>query len=104
MAATAKNSNGKSDPVSVEDLSLQVEILKNDIATLTQSLGNYTKGMGAAAAENAQAKASEAASLGAEKITEAQMKTEEFVRAQPATSLGLAAGLGFLIGMMTARR
>ena len=32
------------------------------------------------------------------------MRAEEFVRSQPTTALGIAAGIGFLFGLVTARR
>lgn len=100
----AENSPGKSKDVSIEDLSNQIEVLKADISGLTSTIANYTKAKSAEASATAKVKAREAVDAGHEKVLEAQLHAEDFVRTQPATALGLAAGLGFLIGMFTARR
>ena len=34
----------------------------------------------------------------------AQLQAEEFLKTQPGTASGIAAGLGFLVGLITARR
>ncbi|UWR26643.1 DUF883 C-terminal domain-containing protein [Sulfitobacter sp. S223] len=90
--------------VSVEDLSAQITTLKNDLATLTQTMAD----LGAAKTNEAKKAAAKTAedlhSAGRDKILEAQLQAEDFVQKQPATSLGLAAGLGFLVGILTARR
>jgi ElaB/YqjD/DUF883 family membrane-anchored ribosome-binding protein len=78
---------------SVEDLSKQIDALKNDLSALTQTLADY-----------GVAKSETAANAAKDKALEAQLHAEEFIRTQPATSLGLAAGLGFLVGLITARR
>ena len=108
MASSAKSSstNGhisKSD-LSLEDLSKQIEILKSDISSLTSTLGEYAKSKGAEATDTAKAKAQKVAETGRDKAVEAQLHAEEFIRTKPATALGIAAGLGFLIGMITSRR
>lgn len=93
-----------SSTVTVEDLSAQIDTLKNDLSALTQTLSD----LGAAKAKEAKNAASEGAAhlqnAGRDKILEAQLQAEDFVHKQPATSLGLAAGLGFLVGILTARR
>jgi ElaB/YqjD/DUF883 family membrane-anchored ribosome-binding protein len=78
---------------SIDDLAAQIETLKSDLSKLTHSLSDYGVAKTEAAAASAR-----------DKATEAQLHAEEFVRTQPATSIGLAAGLGFLVGMITARR
>lgn len=105
MATQSKTANGgnKSD-VSIEDLSAQIEVLKSDISSLTSALGNYGKSKGEAAAESAKRTAQQARSAGEEKLLESQAQAEDFIRKQPATALGIAAGVGFLIGLVTARR
>lgn len=107
MANTSKttvNGNGTHENISVQDLSEQLEILKNDIAGLSTTLGEYTRAKGHEATATAKAKAHDLAEGGREKALEAQMQAEEFVRTQPASALGIAAGLGFLVGVFTARR
>ncbi|MBB3992449.1 ElaB/YqjD/DUF883 family membrane-anchored ribosome-binding protein [Sulfitobacter undariae] len=98
----ANASNGKN--VSVEDLSAQMEILRNDLSNLTQTLSDYGVSKSAEATRYAKATAADLEAAGRKKASEAQAQAEEFVHNQPATSLGIAAGIGFLVGMMTARR
>ncbi|MEH6648147.1 DUF883 family protein [Sulfitobacter sp.] len=83
----------------MEDLSAQIATLKSDLANLTQTMADLgaAKTTEAKTAENLQ-------NAGRDKILEAQLQAEDFVQKQPATSLGIAAGLGFLVGMITARR
>lgn len=104
MAKATVNGNSNHENVSVQDLSEQLEILKKDIAGLSATLGEYTRAKGHEATATAKAKAQELATDGREKALEAQMQAEEFVRNQPASALGIAAGLGFLVGLFTARR
>ena len=89
---------------SLEDLSAQIDILKNDIATLTTSVGEYSKSKGRAAADSARSTANDLATSGRVKALETQDAAEEFVREQPAAALGIAAGLGFLVGLIATRR
>lgn len=105
MSSTQAKKNGRAtSDVSVQDLSEQIQILKDDISALTSSLGDFTVDTGKQAAATAQAKAEDAAEMGRKKAIETQQKAEDFITTQPATALGLAAGIGFLVGMMTARR
>ncbi|NNK15922.1 MAG: DUF883 family protein [Sulfitobacter sp.] len=108
MASTAKSSsaNGRAskNDISIEDLSNQIEILKSDISSLTDTLGEFAKAKSAEVGETAKVKAQKVADAGREKALEAQLHAEDFVRTQPAAALGLAAGLGFLVGIITSRR
>lgn len=93
-----------SKDVTVEDLSTQIAILKDDIAALTGSVSEFGKTTTRDAANQAKAAASEYANLGKEKAVEAQKTAEDFIRTQPAAAMGVAAGVGFLIGLISARR
>ena len=90
--------------VSVEDLSTQIDILKTDLSNLTQALSEYGISKSHEASQTAKDAASQVSAASRKKAYEAQAQAEEFVHSQPATALGIAAGLGFLIGMMTARK
>ena len=103
MAKVETPLNGNNS-VSVEDLSAQIDILKNDLSTLTHSLSEYGISKSYDAKRAAQQTAADLHAAGRQTAREAQKQAEDFVHNQPATSLGLAAGLGFLVGMMTARR
>ncbi|QFU10203.1 hypothetical protein PARPLA_00232 [Rhodobacteraceae bacterium THAF1] len=84
---------------STEDLQRQVEMLKSDISKLTESLGDYGRTKGREAQAEARRRADELRS-------EAQAKyddVESYVRENPAQALGIAAGIGLLIGMLSRR-
>ena len=100
LSADTSNSSN----VTVEDLSSQMEILKKDIAALTSSLGDYGKTKSQQMTRQAKDAVNDATTAGRVRALEAQASAEEFVRTQPATALGIAAGIGFLVGIVTARR
>lgn len=104
MAKANASLNGSNKSISVEDLSAQIDVLKNDLSTLTQALSEYGMSKSQDAKRAAQQTAADLQTAGRDKAREAQAQAEDFVHNQPATSLGLAAGLGFLVGMITARR
>ncbi len=79
--------------ITVDDLAAQIDTLKSDLSKLTHTLADFGVAKTEAATASAKMKA-----------TEAQLQAEDFVRTQPATSIGLAAGLGFLVGMIASRR
>lgn len=88
----------------VSDLADQVSILKDDIANLTSALTEFGKAKTNEAAKTAQQKTTELAEASQAKALEAQAQAHEFVKAQPATALGLAALAGFAFGFLTSRR
>lgn len=112
MAETAKaaaQSKAKTDPTT-EDLARQVEALKADISRLTESLGEYGRATGRRYRTEAQRRASglrrEAESRADQLRHEAEDRydeIEQYVQANPATALGIAAGIGLLVGLMTRR-
>ena len=104
MAKANASLNGSNKAASVEDLSEQIDILKNDLSNLTQALSDYGVAKSNDAKRAAQQTAAEVQNASRDAARKAQAQAEEFVHNQPATSLGLAAGIGFLVGMMTARR
>ena len=108
MASTTQpkpaNGSPKAEAASLEDLSNQIAILKKDIASLTSSLGSYGKATAENAADTARSTAQDLTEMGRLKAMETQIRAEEFVRTQPTTALGIAAGIGFLVGLVTARR
>lgn len=96
---------------STAELQEQILALKTDIAELTASLGRYGK----AQTEALKAQARDGLRMVSEKGTEGIVaasdyagqkyaETENYVRANPATAVGIAAGVGFLVGLLTARR
>tara|TARA_R110002072_G_scaffold1309_11_gene10711 strand:- start:329 stop:649 length:321 start_codon:yes stop_codon:yes gene_type:complete len=102
--ATATNRKKSNHDVTVDDLSEQIAVLKSDIAALTNTLGAYGKAKTTEATETAKDTVDDLAAAGRVKAIETQKQAEEFIRTQPATALGIAAGVGFLVGLITARR
>lgn len=109
MARTT--TNGSAQETTVADLSDQIETLRKDLSDLTGTISDFGKSKRANLTEAAAHKIDEAREKGihaAEAVTarakDVQEQANDFVKAQPATALGIAAGLGFLVGMLNARR
>lgn len=107
----ARTSTNGSEEVSTTDLTQQVETLRSDLAGLTEIIADLGKAqgerLGAAAAEKvkqAQDAGKAAADVAAERAELARMQSTDFIRTQPATALGVAVGVGFLIGWMSGRK
>lgn len=110
--ATATTANGKAKSnLSSEDLESQIAALKADVAALTGTL----KGMGVQQGEALKASAMDSASAlrkrGEETAAEVQKTAQEYyataetrVRDNPAAAVGIAAGVGFLAGLILNRR
>lgn len=80
-----------------EDLSRQVDALKADIARLAETLGDYGKAKSDHYRTEAQRRAEDLRA-------EAQGRLEDvevYVRQNPAQALGIAAGVGLLIGLFS---
>lgn len=109
MARTATLAASKE--TSVADLAAEIQTLRDDLGSLTGTLSELTKVKGhevthlaAQKADAVQQKATEVAGFVSARAKDAQDQAEDFVQKQPATALGIAAGVGFLVGMMSARR
>lgn len=94
-----------------EDMSLQMMVLREDIAQLTAAVAEYGKAQGMNLKSAATQKAAGLAQAGTEtaaavkhKAEDAYSEAENAVRANPAAAVGIAAGVGFLVGMLATRR
>jgi ElaB/YqjD/DUF883 family membrane-anchored ribosome-binding protein len=101
----------KAADISTAELQAQIATLKNDIAELTSAVGRFGKAQSEALKAQARAGIRSVAEKGMDGVSAAQdlaaekyAETEDYVRAHPATSVGVAAALGFLVGLVTARR
>lgn len=99
------------DDTDTSDVGAQLEVLRDDIATLTHIIGDLAKTKGNEAVSTARAKASDLRDSAADhaetarlQALELQDRAGDFVRTQPATALAMAAGLGFLIGFFGSRK
>lgn len=107
MASTLQKLNKSPETA---DVSEQLATLRSDIATLTQTISDLTKSKGDEALNTAKSKLSDARDQAAEAsetprlmAMELQDKTDAFIKNQPAAALGIAAGVGFLVGFLGSR-
>ncbi len=108
--AQAKSSTS-SGSASVEDLAVQIETLKGDIAGIAEILADLGTEKRAQATARVRDAASEVKAHGEQHLKDAQNYAEDLsaqatdaVRRQPAMAVGIAVGVGFLIGLVTSRR
>lgn len=94
-----------------DDLHAQITILRNDIASITDTLGAMAKAQKDGMAEAAQKRFNDARARGADALSTAQAQAaalneqaHEFVHEKPALSLGMAAALGFVVGILSTSR
>ncbi|APX13050.1 DUF883 family protein [Tateyamaria omphalii] len=115
----AQVKNGKTD---TSDVTAQIEVIKSDIAALTALMGDMASQRAEGAKANAAGMADKVKQTAADQATLAQLraqemgasartaaedgyaKTEEAIRQQPAMAVGIAASVGFLIGLLATRR
>ncbi len=109
--ARAQASNGKDATPSADDLANQIATLKSDLADLTSLIGDMGAAQGERAKEKVQEKVDAARDAGAAHLADAKIQAQklgaeanDFVVRQPAMALGIAAGIGFLVGMLGARK
>ncbi|MCE8006131.1 DUF883 domain-containing protein [Aestuariivita sp.] len=109
--ARAQTTNGKTSTPDTSDLAAQIETLKTDLANLTSMIGEIGTAQSERAKGAIQDKLEGARETGAARVADAKdqaaklgAEANDFVVRQPATALGIAAGIGFLIGMLGARR
>lgn len=93
------------------DVNQQMAVLREDIANLTAAVADYGKAQGLHLKSAAAQKAADVAQSSAEKAAAmkhqaevAYSDAENAVRANPAAAVGIAAGIGFLVGMIATRR
>lgn len=93
------------------ELSDQLETLRADIAGLKSTMAEYGRAQGTHLRAVASEKVNEAAAKGAAKADELRdaanktyADTEDAVRQNPAAAVGIAAGLGFVVGLLMSRR
>lgn len=108
--ARAETNGSKSDP-STAELQHQLDALRQDIANLGTALGEYGRAQGqhlkSAATDQAQflrAKGEEGVARAQKSATDAYQNAENSVRENPAAAVGIAAALGFVVGLVAGRR
>ncbi len=109
--ARATVSNGKSSEVAAADLAEQIETIRTDLNHLTTLMTDLGKTKAADLSkaarekvETAKAKGQESAEMLKGHASDLQDQAHDFVQRQPATALGVAAGIGFLVGFLSHRK
>ena len=107
----ASKSNGLSSTTSSEDVAKQIAALQADIAALTETVGDYGKTKAAELRGAAKEKGEDIRQKGEEHYeamkghaADLNAQANDFVAQKPAMALGIAAGVGFLVGMLSTRR
>ncbi|WP_380058016.1 YqjD family protein [Falsihalocynthiibacter sp. SS001] len=94
-----------------EDIAKQLDALKSDMKELSDTLAALGKAKGEELSNEAKAKANAAVAKGNEELERLRGHAQtlnddarEYVNKNPATSLGIAAAVGFAVGLLTSRR
>jgi ElaB/YqjD/DUF883 family membrane-anchored ribosome-binding protein len=94
-----------------QELSAQIATIKNDIASLTELLGDIGARRKDETVEAAKARAERLRENASAQFSDAQVQASEArdqaldaIRRQPGTSIAVAVGIGFLAGILTGRR
>ncbi|WP_112323569.1 hypothetical protein [Oceanibium sediminis] len=93
MAATQSSKQSANGEVTVHELSEQIDQLKTEIGELTANIGRYSRQQGEHQLEAVQSA-----------VKALPDEAANVVRERPVAALGLALGLGVIVGMMTGRR
>lgn len=112
MAQTTMTNGAPNDaPKDYKDLTDQVATLKKDLAGITDLLGEIGARRKDETIAAARARAAELRARGEDTLTEAQLRAEDMqeqayaaIRRQPGTAIGIAVGVGFLVGLLTSRK
>lgn len=99
MASTTTK-NGKGSSVTQQDLADQIAQIKGDIADLSDLLAQG----GAESAQKLKGKAQEGVQAAQDRAEDLGEQAQRFVSEKPGTALGIAAGIGFLVGFLGARK
>jgi ElaB/YqjD/DUF883 family membrane-anchored ribosome-binding protein len=86
-----------------EDLLAQFQVLREDVSRLTQSAASAAEGRGRRMASDISDGVSQAVHYVERKGTDAEADLQRSVATHPLVALGLAAGIGILIGAMIRR-
>jgi len=95
----------------LEDLSRQIEALRADLTGLAETLKALGLAQTRAAADEVRSRAENARAAGAQQVEELQARldamlgeADKLARDRPVTAMGIAAGFGFLFGLLLGRR
>ncbi|MDO5758199.1 MAG: hypothetical protein Q4P24_11935 [Rhodobacterales bacterium] len=94
-----------------EDLQDQIAALRKDIGAITETLTLMAKAQGNEMSDAARRRFDDVRARGTDAVSTAQSQAnalnaqaQEFVQDKPALSLGMAAALGFVVGILSTSR
>ena len=97
--------------VSIDDLARQIETIRSDLSTLASLFGEVGKAEASRARDNLKAQGQAAQDITEEQLEHIRRKAvgyrndaEDFVQRKPEAALGIAAGLGLLVGLFLSSR
>ncbi len=109
-ATRTNNSNGKSDHAEMGDIEEQIARLSEDVKALTGIVADYGSGKFDEAKSRASERSSELRARSArglqaasKQFSEVEGEFENQIKANPLAAIGIAAGVGFLVAMITKR-
>lgn len=89
---------------SSEDITEQLETLRADIATLSQTMADFAKERASDFADRSREEFTNRTQAAAKTAADLSRQAEDAVRAQPMTATAIAAGIGFVLGYISNRR
>ncbi len=111
MNTAVKKLTRNADSAATADLTDQIDVLRKDLSALTEIIADLGKAKGDAAIAAAKEKVDGVAESAADTAETARLhamelqgQANDFIKNQPATALGIAAGIGFLVGFMGSRK
>ncbi|EPX79469.1 DUF883 family protein [Litoreibacter arenae] len=97
--------------ISAQELSDQIATLRADLSELTNIIGNLGKAKGAEMSNKAKdqlealrEEADARAKAMKDQALNVQAQAQDMIQNQPGAAIGIAAGLGFLVGFLSARK
>jgi len=105
-----KNNNGKSEEVNASDVEAQIDQIRQDISSLTKTVAAYGNGKAGKIVGQAEKASADLAKFSQsalrtvrDEMISAEKGLESHVRNKPIQSIGIAAGIGFLVALMARR-
>ena len=102
--ARSEVSNGSPSDPSATDLAEQIATLKRDVAELGGMIADMGKARSNLAVRVAQENAVKAGEAARERLEVTRAQADDYIAHHPFAALGIVAGVGFLAGLMSARR
>ena len=104
MPRSTETMNGRDLNADYAAITAQVESLKSELSRLTSMIGEATGDTSGDAAKFIQAKAAELRARAEIAAADTVTRADSFVKEKPGQALGVAVGIGFILGLWLSRR